>query len=186
MLTEYAVVNVPFALSTMLEESPLASPSPWFALHVRAKSEALVSAVLRRKGFETFAPTYLERRKYSDRIRKVETALFPGYVFCQFDPERALAVVTTPAVHRILTVDAQPAPVSPAEIESVRRASEAGLATPAPYLTAGRRVRVVFGPLAGVEGLMVAVRSPGRLIINVETLHRAIAAEVDLDHVIAI
>ena len=111
---------------------------------------------------------------------------FPGYVFCQFDPERALTVVTTPAVHRILTVDAQPAPVSPAEIESVRRASEAGLATPAPYLTAGRRVRVVFGPLAGVEGLMVAVRSPGRLIVNVETLHRAIAAEVDLDHVIAI
>ncbi len=180
---DHALVDVSSVLPAMYYPS---TDAAWFALHVRAKSEPLVSSVLRRKGFQTFSPVYLERRKYSDRIKQVETALFPGYVFCRFAPADPLPIITTPAVHRILTVGNKPAPVSAGELDGIRRAADAGLASPAPYLTAGQKVRVDFGPMAGVEGLVVSLKGDHRLILNVETLHRAVAVHVDLDHVTAL
>jgi hypothetical protein len=40
--------------------------------------------------------------------------------------------------------------------------------------------------MAGVEGLVVSLKGDHRLILNVETLHRAVAVHVDLDHVTAL
>lgn len=55
----------------------------WYALRVRARSEELVSGLLAAKSVESFLPCWEERRAYSDRIRSVQIAAFPGYLFCR-------------------------------------------------------------------------------------------------------
>src|SRR6266851_4738518 len=67
--------------------------SPWFVLKVRTRSEDLVVNLLRGKTYDTFLPTYQECRQYSDRIKRIESPLFPGYLFCRLEPEKRLPVL---------------------------------------------------------------------------------------------
>src|SRR5690606_36806102 len=53
----------------------------WHAVGVHARQEKAAAVELERRGFEVFLPVTSERRIWSDRIREVEQALFPGYLF---------------------------------------------------------------------------------------------------------
>lgn len=155
---------------------------PWFAVWIKGRLEQNAASHLRSRGFQPFVPTYVERRRWSDRIRKVELPLFPGYLFCQFDPDDRLPILTTPGVLQVLGVGAGKAllPVPEPEIEAIRTIVNSGLPKgPWPYLKVGQRVRIGSGPLDGVEGILTEVRGVCRLVVSVELLHRAVSVEID-------
>jgi transcriptional antiterminator NusG len=158
----------------------------WFALTVRTRSEVLVSSLLQNKGYETFSPTYLKRLRYSDRVKERVAALFPGYIFCRFQPTEILPIVNTPAVQKIVCYGSRPVSITDREIENLRRAAESGYAEPCPYMSAGEKVRVKFGALAGIEGLLVGLKGTQRLVISAELLHRAVSLEIDADQVVPV
>jgi transcriptional antiterminator NusG len=164
--------------------SPSQSVS-WYAVRVRTKSEALVSSLFAQKGLDSFAPTYELRRKYTDRMKRIQSALFPGYVFCRFNACEPLPVLSTPSVQSIVGFGDGPHPVSDSEIENLRRAVAAGTQlTPTSWLSSGRRVRVRSGPLAGVEGYLITVKNhQQRLVLCADLLQKAAAVEVNLDEV---
>src|SRR5437868_1057214 len=62
----------------------------WYAVGVHARQEKAGAAELERRGFEVFLPLRRERRPWSDRVKTVELALFPGYLFVRMamSPER--------------------------------------------------------------------------------------------------
>jgi transcription antitermination factor NusG len=70
----------------------------WYALYVRSRHEKTVENSLRVKGYSVFSPFYRTKRKRVDRIAEIEVALFPGYVFCQFDTNKRLPILMTPGV----------------------------------------------------------------------------------------
>jgi transcription antitermination factor NusG len=147
----------------------------WYALHVRHKHENLVSTLLRAKGYNEFNPTYRSRRRWSDRIAEIESPLFPGYVFCQFDAgDRRAPVVTTPGVVQIVGA------VEGVEIAAVQAVIASGLAAePWPRLEAGQLVRIHHGPLAGVEGVFLEMKNRHRLIVSISLLQRSINVDID-------
>jgi transcription antitermination factor NusG len=152
----------------------------WFAVRVKTTHEKRVAALLDHKGYEHFLPLYLDRRRWSDRIKEVELPLFPGYIFCRFEPNARLGILKTPGVYRILGIGNLPAPVDEHEIAAIQLAMSSGLcARPHPYLAVGQRVRVEGGSLSGVEGLIVDIRSRDRLILSISLLQRSIALEID-------
>jgi transcription antitermination factor NusG len=55
--------------------------------------------------------------------------------------------------------------------------------TPYPYAVSGRRGRVTSGPLAGIEGTVIQIKSPVRLVLSVELLQRSVLLEIDGDSV---
>ncbi|MGC2659179.1 MAG: transcription termination/antitermination NusG family protein [Bryobacteraceae bacterium] len=153
---------------------------PWFALRVRSRAEITVSGSLQSRGFETLCPTFLDRRRYSDRLKTVESALFPGYLFCQLDPNDRLPVLSAPGVESIVGFGSQPHPVDLTEIEALFAVIRSGVfARPHPFLKVGQRVRVESGPLSQIEGILVATKSEYRLVLSVTLLQRSIIAELD-------
>lgn len=73
-----------------------------------------------------------------------------------------------------------PAPVSDGEIAAIRKAVQSGLEVgPWPYLHVGHRVRIEDGPLAGVEGILVEIKSRRKLVVSVTLLQRSVAVELD-------
>src|ERR1700681_3729340 len=74
----------------------------WFALHVRSRFEKYVEAHLQQKGYEVFYPTYVVKRTWSDRVQAISVPLFPNYVFCRFDLNCRLPILTTPGVNSIV------------------------------------------------------------------------------------
>src|SRR5258708_7185460 len=129
---------------------------PWFALRVRSNCERITLTHLRERGYEEFAPSYKSERRWSDRTKQIEQFLFPGYIFCRFDPNERLPILTAPGVVDVVGFGRMPEPIPHAEIERVRRMSESGLlVTPYPYVQVGQAVLIERGPLSGVEGILV-------------------------------
>ena len=107
-------------------------------------------------------------------------AFFPGYVFCRFNPEKRLPVLTTPGVVSVVGIGKIPAPVEDHEISALQSVVTSGCRTQAwPFLRVGQTVRIEAGPLAGLEGLLVAVKNCTRLVVSVTLLQRAVAVEID-------
>ena len=153
---------------------------PWFALQVRARQEASVSEQLRGQGYERFLPFYKVRKRWSDRIKEMETPLFPGYLFCRFNPHNRLPILKTPGVIQIVGFNNTPAAVSQDEILSIQRLVASGVQhQPCPFLAVGDRVRISAGPLLGLEGLLTDIKGSHRLVLSVSLLQRSVAVEID-------
>lgn len=155
----------------------------WYALHVRTRFEKVVARNLRGKGFEEFLPLYTRTNRWSDRIKEIELPLFPGYVFCRFNPHDRLPILTVPGVNAVVGIGKNLMPVDESELDAVRAVlkSEA-YCEPWPYLEVGQRVQVEYGPLAGTQGIVTMVKNNTyRLVISVNMLQRSVAVEIDRD-----
>lgn len=152
----------------------------WWAIYTRHQHEKAVEEILRAKGFEVFLPLYESVRKWKDRRKLLSLPLFPCYVFVRGGLDRRLQVVTTPGVHMVLTRGERVAMIPGSEIEAIRRAVEGPFRVePHPFLRCGERVRVVRGPLDGVEGVLMRKKNMSRLVLSVEMLAQSVAVEID-------
>lgn len=153
---------------------------PWFAVQIRTRREVLAAEYLGGKGYEWFLPLYKSRRPWSDRIKELNVPLFPGYLFCRFDPHHRLPILQTPGVIQIVGCNRVPVPVDDGEIAAIQTLVSSGLPNqPWPFLSAGDRVRIESGPLRGAEGLLTTVKGNHRLVLSISILQRSVAVDID-------
>ena len=135
--------------------------------------------MLETKGLEVFLPLYETVHRWKDRRKNLKLPLFPCYVFIREKVDARLLVITTPGIHVILTQGDRLAVISAGEIEAIQRARvNPSRIEPYPFLKCGERVRVVRGPLEGVEGFLVRKKNSYRLILSVEMILQSAAVEV--------
>ena len=120
------------------------------------------------QGYERFLPFYKLRKRWSDRIKEFDAPLFPGYLFCRFNPQNRLPILKTPGVIQIVSFNNIPAAVDEAEILSIQRLASSGIEhQPCAFLTIGDRVRINAGPLLGLEGILSSIKGNHRLVLSV-------------------
>lgn len=154
----------------------------WYAVAVRSNFERIVAGSLQYKDYEIFLPSYRRQRRWSDRTKIAECALFPGYLFCRMDLRARVPLLNTPGVVSIVGIGKCAAPVADSEIQAIQTIVESGLpVAPAPYLNAGEPVRITRGPLAGLEGIVVSAKNRSRLLVSVEMLRRSVTVEIEND-----
>jgi transcription antitermination factor NusG len=153
---------------------------PWFALQVRARHETGVADHLQGKGYESFLPLCKCRKRWSDRVKIVDAPLFPGYLFCRFNPEERLPILKTPGVIHIVGYNGLPVPIDEVEIKAVQTLVASGVPNqPWPFLAVGDRIRIESGPLRDLEGILVKFKGDHRLVLSVSLLQRSVAVEID-------
>lgn len=163
------------------EKSSFASRGPWCALYTRHQHEGTVAKILSTKGVEVFLPTYRTVRRWKDRNKQLVLPLFPGYVFCTYESERRIQILSTPGVHTIvMNGQNSPAEIPGDEIMAIRRAVESPLRVePHPYLKGGDIVRIKTGPLEGLEGTVARSKDAFRVVLSVEMLGKSAAVDID-------
>src|SRR5436305_2890542 len=153
---------------------------PWFAILVRTGREKSANLLLENAGYECFLPVSKSTRLWSDRTKLMEVPLFPGYLFCRMNPHNRLPVLMTPGVIQIVGVGKTPIPVEEPEIAAIQRVGKSGLPTmPWPYLEVGHVVRIGEGPLQGLSGMVLKIKSGLKLVLSVSLLQRTVAVEID-------
>jgi transcription antitermination factor NusG len=159
----------------------LGSDNPqWFALQVRTRWEGSTALLLSGKGYQTFVPTYKSRKRWKGRAREVESALFPGYVFCHFDALKRLPILVTPGVISVVGQGRIPMPVDEGEMAVIRTVVSSGLrAEPWPYLEVGQKIRIKQDVLQGLEGILISFKGNHRIVVSVSLLRRSVALEID-------
>ncbi|MGB8473911.1 MAG: transcription termination/antitermination NusG family protein, partial [Candidatus Acidiferrum sp.] len=133
------------------------------------------------QGYECFLPCYKSVRKWSDRTKELERPLFPGYLFSRFDFQNRRPLLTTPCVQQIVGIGANPTPVEESELEAIRQALTSGLPNqPWPFIHVGQKVRVTYGSLHNLEGILIHFKGSHRVVLSVSLLQRSVAVEIDL------
>src|SRR6266852_9446784 len=152
----------------------------WYALRVRSRHENTVALHLQARGYESFLPVYKSERRWSDRFKEIELPLFPGYVFCQFNPLNRLPILSVPGIVHVVGIGRNPVAVDQTEIAALQAAVKSGLPRqPWPFVEIGHRVRIEHGPLRGVEGILLGFGGHQRLVLSVTLLQRSVAVQVD-------
>lgn len=135
------------------------------------------------KKFQVFLPKLEVWSKRKDRRKKIQKALFPGYLFVYeiLSPRLGLEILKTPGVVKILGNETGPLPVPDAQIESVKKILNGKAAvSPFPYLKEGQRVRVVDGPMKGCEGFLIKIKEEKeKLVISLDLLRRSVSVEIE-------
>jgi len=159
-------------------------PDHWYALYVRSRHEKVVESGLRGKGYTAFSPSYRTKRKRVDRITEIDVPLFPGYVFCHFDSNNRLPILTTPGIVGLVGPRNRPQPVDDLEIASIRTIALSGRPVqPWPFLRSGQRIRLQAGPLMGAEGIFLRVKDEHHLIVSITLLQRSVSVVIETDAV---
>lgn len=153
---------------------------PWFAILTRTGREKNASLLLENNGYDCYLPVSRSQRKWSDRMKEIELPLFPGYLFCRMNPHNRLPVLMTPGVIQIVGVGKTPLPIDEHEIAAIQCVGKSALpAMPWPYLQVGNVARIEEGPLKGLTGIVVKIKSGLKLVLSVNLLQRSVAVEID-------
>lgn len=152
----------------------------WYALYTRPRHEKQVEQELTNQRMEAYLPTHKIRRRWSDRYKIVEQPLFKNYLFVRTDAHLYRRALKPYGAVSFVTVGGEPSIIPDEEIETVRILETSEIPyNPYPYLKSGRKVRVIYGPLEGCEGVLIRKRGLSRLVVTVHLLQRSIEAEVD-------
>ena len=155
----------------------------WYCIHTRSRHEEVVFQRLENKRIFSFLPKLEVWSRRKDRRKKIQKALFPGYIFIHevLDPNHRLEILKTPGVVRILGNERGPVAVPDVQIESIQTILGGKSAvSPFPYLKEGQIVRVVEGPLKGCEGFLLKIKEgKEKLVISVDLLQRSVVVEID-------
>lgn len=177
----------------------------WYAIWTRSHCERLVAQQLSAKGFLPFLPEVPTLRlgsgqavrrtagqARSQRARRTcmkPEPMFPGYLFVRdaLTKTRYVEMLSVRGIVRVLEDGwMRLTPIPDADIDAIQRIVESGVAViPYPLLQHGDRVRVVEGPLLGVEGMFVkASQQKGCLVVTIDLLGRSVAVEVSDEDVV--
>ena len=159
-------------------------PAPWYAIWTRSNCERLVADQLAGKGFATFLPEMAARSTRDGKAHIVPVPMFPGYLFLRhtLDKRSYVDILKARGIVRILEGGWQRlTPIANEEVGAIQRLVESGVPIlPHVYFREGDPVRVVAGPLAGVEGMFLRDKPHrGRLVVSVNLLQTSVAVEVD-------
>jgi len=160
----------------------------WYAVSTYPNQEKKAFRFLQRREVTTFLPTCSRVHKWRNGAwAKLEVPLFPGYLFVQISLRDRIKVLQVPGIAHIISFSGVPAEIPEIDIERLRSGIAGLRPEPHPYIKVGHVVSVRSGPLAGMQGIVIRLKSETRIVITMDLLMRAISVEVDpanLEHVV--
>ena len=94
--------------------------------------------------------------------------------------ERRLDILKVPSVVRIIGFSGIPEPIPEEQIQAVKTLVFHKMELdPCPYLSAGDRVRIVRGPLRGLEGILIEKKNKYTFVLSVDLIQQSVACEID-------
>lgn len=158
----------------------------WFAVWTRSRQEKCAALVLETLGIPHYLPLKSEVHQWSDRKQTVTVPLFSGYLFVRIDLAKhsRLEVLNASGIVGFVGNHTGPLPIPDHQIEDIRVVLDTRTQyTVLPLLNEGDRVRVLRGPLTGIEGRLIRGNSSSRLSISIEMIHKSLLLSVSRDDV---
>lgn len=159
----------------------------WFALCTHPRHEKAVRERLCKKGYEEFLPTFIRTSRWSDRTKKIESLLFPGYCFARFENCELFDVLQVPGICYVVGSGKQPESIPENEIEALRKLMTSAVPySPHQSISEGILVEIARGPLAGIRGRLMRQDGGHYVIIGVDLIKLGARVRVQTNDVIPV
>lgn len=170
--------------------------SKWYIVRAATRQEAKAVRSLREAKFEAYCPmltrwSRLGRR--GDRWARVQSALFPGYLFVQIGDGQFATVEAADGVHAVLRYtttsgDRSPRKAPDGLVETIQQADDEGkfdnTLTPQEEagFAVGRQVKVTVGAWWGHVATIIKLDAKGRIAVLHTLFGRTSEANYDPKH----
>jgi transcription antitermination factor NusG len=155
------------------------TPTEWYAVQTRSRHEKRVAEELRARAVEEFLPLHRTRRRWKNGVlADVEWPLFPCYLFVRIPLSERARILQLPGVLGFAVNSAHPTVLADHDIEALKAMALICRAEPHPFLKAKDHVRIVAGPLAGMEGVLLRRANELRVVLSLDFIMRSVAVEV--------
>ena len=177
-------ISGPFAPGWVLHHVDRAAISddsscPWYAVQTRPRHEKRVAEEVRARAIEEFLPLHHRKNRWRNGVvADVELPLFPCYLFVRVSQRDRVRLLQLPGVVGFAVNSARPTALAEEDIQALKTLSVICRAEPHPFLKIGDRVRIVAGPLAGMEGLLARRKHELRVVLSLDFILRSVAVEV--------
>jgi transcription antitermination factor NusG len=162
------------------EAIPPQLPGRWWVAHTKPRNEKALALDLRALGVFAYLPLShrVTRSRNTGRASRSIVPVFTGYVFFNAGDEQRRLAMTTNRIAGTLVVPNQGELIG--QLWQIQRvlSSETEFEW-GPSLVEGDWVRVVAGPLMGIEGVVSKRLKRTRLALNVKMLSQSVVVEVD-------
>ena len=160
----------------------------WFAVYCKPRQEAVAEENLLRQDFRVYLPRVGIRKRRRGQWCDAVEVLFPRYAFIRIDPLRrsTAPVRSTRGVVGLVRFGGQPAVVPDAMMNALmeREDDASGLHLDSgARLRIGERIKLLEGPLAGIEGVFTEQDGEKRVVVLLDLLGKANRIKVDRDWV---
>jgi len=141
----------------------------WYLIYTKPQKELVARENLERQGYKVYLPmARLRRRRMGKGTTRIEP-LFPRYIFIRLDTktDNWSPIRSTLGVSNLVKFGMYPSAVPDALIELLYdRCDEEGIQDIAPdEYKEGEAIRVVEGPMTGLEGVFLAKTSSDRVMV---------------------
>ena len=158
----------------------------WHVVNCKPRQETVAQENLLRQGFCVYLPRLQLRQRRRGRWIDATEPLFPRYLFLQIDPQlRSTAPIrSTRGAVGLVRFGTHPAVMSDELIEALRDREDAasGMHIDASScLRVGDAVKVVEGPLSGMEGIFSEQDGEQRVVVLLELLGKTNSVTVPND-----
>lgn len=154
----------------------------WYVAHTFPRSEKMVHKRIQQLGVTSFLPTRLEKRQWSDRVKKVELPLFSCYLFVNTLEVYLPSLLEINGLSRFISFNNKFAIVRDQEIELIKKVMIKGVnvAVENNRFKVGQHVKIVAGPFAGSEGVLVKSQGRNRVVLELEDIQYNLSIEVPI------
>ncbi len=152
----------------------------WWVAHTKSRNEKALAQDLVHKNISYFLPMSWKVRHQRGRTLRSLLPLFSGYLFFCGQENQRIELLRTNRVANLIEVKDQKKLLD--ELLQFEQALRAGAPlAPYKYIKAGRRCRVIAGPLIDLQGIVVRTKNAARLVLKIDMLGQAASVEIDID-----
>lgn len=163
----------PSVSATAVSFTPAPEGEAWLVCHTKPRCEKKFAALMAAERFPHYLPLVDSLRKYRQQTKRFTKPLFPGYVFACIADDRKSRIYQQDLLARVIAVDDEPRFLK--QIEDVRAIVASGYKLSVmPLLTRGRRVKIIGGPLHGLEGFVDDPANPRGVVLSVDVLRQGL------------
>ena len=156
----------------------------WYILYTMPQHEKKVATLFQKKGWDYYLPLVKRKRQWSDRVKIVEFPLFPGYIFTHINWfTQRVPILEFPGALQYVRKEGAPAVMPDEQIENLKLfvvGAQAPETEPDENFPVGQRVRVNFGVLKNVEGVVSGHKSKKRIYIRLPLINQMVSTEIDV------
>jgi transcription termination/antitermination protein NusG len=171
--TVHGVINAAASAAT-------AQTAPaWFAAYTAPRHEKAVARHFEVRNVEHFLPLFRAERRWKNGCKvAVEFPVFPSYLFVHTSQRESSRLLDVPGVLAFVGQGRRALAIPDAEMDLLRRELPLRKFEPYPYLTAGCKVRIAAGPLAGACGVLLRKKNNLRVVLSIDLIRQSVAVEV--------
>jgi len=152
----------------------------WYVFYTSPRAEKVVQQELEFRGYEVFLPITKTLRIYKSRNKRmIDQVLFPSYIFVYTEECYLHKICQTPKIMTFIHCGGKPSKINFNCIEGIKQMLNLEQEVSVePNFTEGEQVRIIHGPLAGYEGILVKQKSKTRFGIQLQEINQIVFIDV--------